>query len=699
MFFTSEVEIASPFSRPEVTSMSFRRLVHASLVASLVFASVPAPALAMSTAAEVEQAKEQEKGVLDQYNVVADPLLNAWVNEVGNNLWGQVARRDLPYNIKILDSPDVNAFTIGGGYVYVNEGLLDFVQSDDELAGVIGHETGHNERRHTVTLPAKAQALNLLFGIASIFSPFIYRFGQLAQAGILAKQQRADELQADQYGLLLMTRAGYDPDAMVSFMKHLGAANADHDSLVDKYLAGHPGFPDRVAHLVGYDQLDPKKRTTDQILVQGLHDQSTARYSVAAAKLGDVLKADPGNTDALLHLGQAQLALGQTEKSQQTLAEAAEKGTLATRTLALSNIRALRESQAQFTMTRPNLAPLRAELADVEARQAAAVETLASRRDAGRDQAKSVNARIQNVSYGVPDFSRIPVRAGGRLDAILKNFSAMSRSIDAAYGKSSATIAAVGSMEKNKESGLVKENAEILTELAAPLQLDPVPAQSLALLPSYPRMFDDISMSNGDMVRALDAARASLALLDVSLGDLNDFVQRLSRSQLDFSGDVSLSDYNALVPLARKASEGLGKAAVGASQAQQLLNLARSRQLQTRITMTGVAYPQDRYASLQYALEQRVKNDGLAYSTMLRDDLTPGEVAAAAIVAADTNTTPQAIVAEAQSSHRRIVDVANARGMSAQALEIFLGLVYLDYTDDPIREGRSSGAPQAKSTL
>jgi predicted Zn-dependent protease len=89
----------------------------------------------MSTAeSEVLQAKEVEKQVLSQYNVVSDPLLNEWVNEVAKRDWGQVARKDLPYNIKILDAADINSFTIGGGYVYVNEGLLDFVQSDDELA-------------------------------------------------------------------------------------------------------------------------------------------------------------------------------------------------------------------------------------------------------------------------------------------------------------------------------------------------------------------------------------------------------------------------------------------------------------------------------------------------------------------------------------------------------------------------------------
>jgi predicted Zn-dependent protease len=670
--------------------MSFHRIARVVLILALICASVPAPASAVSTQSEIQRAKQDDKQVLYQYNVVMDPLLNRWANDVGQNLWAQTVRKDVPYNLKILDSTDINSFTIGGGYIYVNEGLLDFVQSDDELAGVIGHETGHNERRHTVTLPAKAQALDVLFGIASIFSPFVYRFGQLAEAGIVAKAQRGDELQADQYGLLLMSRAGYDPDSMVSFMNHLGVLEGDKSNLVDKYLADHPGFQNRVAHLVGYPELDPTKRTTDQILVQALHDQTECRYGIASLKFSQVLKADPGNPIALLHMGQTQIALGQTEKSQQTLAEAAQKGTAATRSVALSNMKELRADEAKLSLTRPNLAPLRQELQDAQNRETAAAAAIAARRDTGRDQVKSVNSRIASITYGVPNFGHVQVRPGSRLDAVLKNLNAMSRSIDASFGKSQATINGVGTVEANKHSGLLKENADILKELAAPLQLEQVPAQSLALLPSYPRMFDDVALTDGDMIRGLDAARSSLALLDVSLGDLNDFILRLSRSQLDFAGDISLSDYNALLPLMQKATDGLSHAAIAGSQAEQLFNLARARQLQTRITMTGVGYPEDRYATLQAALQYHVKNDGLDFGTMERDDLTPGEVAAASIVAADTNTTPRAIVQEAQATHRRIVDVANARGMHAEALEIFLGLVYLDYTDDPQREAHGN---------
>ncbi|MBV9102967.1 MAG: M48 family metalloprotease [Candidatus Eremiobacteraeota bacterium] len=672
--------------------MNIRRFLPITTIVALLAANIPTPARAMSTATEIQIGKQDDQQILDSYTIIKDPLQNQWVNEISSKLWAQVARKDVPYNIKILDVPDVNSFTTIGGYIYINEGALDFVQSDDELAGIIGHETGHNERRHTVTLPAKAQALDLLFGLASLFSPFIYRFGQLAEAGMIAKMSRADELQADQYGLLLMSRAGYDPDAMVSFMRHLDAAYAQHDNIVDKYFADHPGVPDRVSHLLGYHELDPKVRTTDQVLVQALHDQDTARYAIANMKFAQVLKADPGNAVALLHMGQTQLALGQPNKSEQTLAEAAAKGNDETRTAALLGIKSLRANQAKFSLLHPTLQPLRQTLDDAQSRQAQTVAAITTRRDAGKDQLKALNSRLQNITYGLPDLSRIQVRKGSRLEAVVKNLAGMGRSIDIAYGKPQEVIGGVGSLERNKEGGLLKENADILRELQAPLKMDPVPSPSLAILPSYPRMLDDIALSNGDMIRSLDASRASLALLDTGLGDLDTFIKRLARTSLDFGGDISPTDYNALVPLMSAATTSLGKAAVAGSQASQLFNLARSRQLQTRITMLGVGFPQDRYETLRYALNQRVKNEGLDFTTMQHDGLTPGEVAAASIVAADTNTTPAAIVQEAKASKKRIVDIANARGMDAQSLEIFLGLVYLDYADDPDKEAHGHAA-------
>src|ERR1700694_6038720 len=243
--------------------MPLRRIVVIALSIAMLSATIPAPAFALPTSSEVGIGKEYDKQITDQNVVVTDPLLHQWVNEISNKLWAQTARKDVPYSIKILDVADINAFSTLGGYIYINEGTLDFVQSDDELAGIIGHETGHIERRHAVTANNKASILNVLFGIGSLFSPLLYRFGQILQAGAMAPIARDDENEADKYGLMLMSRAGYDPDAMKTFMAHLGAVEKGNHDALSKYLADHPDIPHRISRLVGYPELDPTKRTDD----------------------------------------------------------------------------------------------------------------------------------------------------------------------------------------------------------------------------------------------------------------------------------------------------------------------------------------------------------------------------------------------------------------------------------------------------
>jgi predicted Zn-dependent protease len=668
--------------------MPFRRIVVIALSIAMLSASIPAPAFALPTSSEVQIGKEYDKQITDQSVIVTDPLLNQWVNEISNKLWAQTARKDVPYSIKILDVSDINAFSTLGGYIYINEGTLDFVQSDDELAGIIGHETGHIERRHAVTANNKASWLNVLFGIGSLFSPFLYRFGQLLQAGALARIARDDENEADKYGLMLMARAGYDPDAMRTFMTHLGALDLESHDLISKYLADHPGTPKRLANLNGDPELDPKLHTDDRRLAEAIHDYDTARYNIAAMKFADILKRRPDDATAQFHLGQSQLALGQVSKGEQNLAAAAEKVSPQAKILADVRIKALRDAERRLNLLHPDLTPLRAQLATAQSNETQASTAIATRRKEGLDQLKSLRSRVQNIAYGIPDFSRIQPRKDSRLDTLMHNINTMSKSLDTATSKASETIGGVGSLERNKEGGLLKENADILTELQAPLKLANPPAQALATFPSYPRMLDSIGAADSDMVRSVDAARASLAILDVGLGDLDAFVQELRHTTFDATGDVSMSDYHRLEPLVTKSVDSLNKAAVGATQASQLFNMARCRQLETRIDMLGLQESPDRYATFQHALDVRFHTKGVDYADLARQDLTPGQVAAAVIVGADTNAAAPAILAESKASGKNVVDLANARGMYAQSLEIFLGLVYLDYVDDPEKEAR-----------
>jgi Zn-dependent protease with chaperone function len=667
--------------------MSLRRLLGFTLGFVLLISSAPAPASAgLSTGQEIQLGKQTDKQVTDSTNVVTDPLLNAWVNGITTKLWAQVARKDVPYNIKILDAADVNAFSTLGGYVYVNEGTLDFVQSDDELAGVLGHETGHIERRHAVTSQNKTVLANVLLMAGSLFSPYLAPLGQFLEAGALAKVSRTDETEADRYGLMLMSRAGYDPEAMVSFMQHLGAVETEDHQFIDKYLADHPGVPARVAHLVGYPELDPTKRTADQREAAALHDLDEARYAIAAREFGALVKSGPGDTAAMYHLGEAQLALGLSAKGEQNLAQAAASGTPQTRTLALGLIRGLRDSERRFVVMRPNLQPLRDAVAQAQTANQTAASSVAARRDAARDELKSLSARVQDIQNEMPDLSRLQPRHGGQFDAVLRNLSAMGRSLDTAIGKAQSTIGGVGSLERNKEGGLFKENADTLVDLSEPLKLDSPPPQSLATLAFYPRMVGDITDADGDITRALDGSAASLTILNGALGDLDTFVRALARVQ--FGADIPVNDYKKLEPAMTAAGDSLKRAADAATRANQQYMMARARQLMAQIDMLGLAASPDRYKTLEKAIAFRFGTGTPGYEQLLHDNLSPGQITAAAIVAADTNVTPAVIEQDAAASRRSIVDVADARGMSAEALEIMLGLVYLDYADDPDKEAR-----------
>jgi beta-barrel assembly-enhancing protease len=664
-----------------------RRLAAFLTMLTLAGAICPAPAGATSTQTEVEMGRQEDEQIVDTSVVETDPLLNAYAQKIAGNLWKQVERKDVPYNIKVLKDSSVNSFATLGGYVYIDEGLIDFVQSDDEFAGVIGHETGHIERRHVLTSQSKLEGLNLLFGIASLFSPIIYEFGNLMEAGAFAKIERADELQADRTGLQLMSRAGYDPDNMKTMLEHLTILGDEHNDLVNKYLEDHPAPGARVNHLDGYPELDPTKVTTDQRVVQAASDQERARYEFSSLQFEKILKTDPSNAEALLGLGQDQIALGFPNKSEQTLTEAMNSGSPQTKALATQKIEALRAVQAQrVLLTQPNLTGLRNQLATAQASQQAANTEIAARRDQAKDQLKQMSSRIQAIEAEPQPFQNINVQHGSKVEAIVKNLMAMSRSLSSAMDDATQVVSGVGSLERNKESGLLKESNGILDEMQDTLNANPIPSDHVAILPSYPAIFDELRRADSDMIRSVDAARASLTTLDQSLGDLDELLRRLAYTSPNFRGDINQSDYAQDQQMMQKTMDGLNAAATEASQAAQLYNMARTRQISSRITLLGLGASPERYQTLQYALQQRFGMDGIPYDEMIHKNITPGDVVVATILAADIKSTPDEIVDQMVSERKSPVDLADEHGMHAWPLEIFTGLVYLDYTDDPSKE-------------
>ena len=647
----------------------------AALVSIAIFlaASLPSPVLAVSTGSEIKIGQDAAKQVDAENVIISDPVLNNWVRSIGDSLSKYRARPDINYQVKIIDTNDINAFSLPGGFVYLNFGLLNFVDSDDELAAVLGHEMGHVERRHQITLNAKAQALNLLLGVLSLASPFVYRFGNLIGDLSIYKLSRVDELQADQYGLLLMTRAGYDPDATVSFMERLGKMDA-HGGGLDKYFRDHPDPKARIAHLKGYPELS--KTNPDQILTQAIHDQDGGRYAYALHKLELVLKGDEQNELALLHKGEIELALGSFDKSELALNGVMHgKKTTAAAHSAAERVMALlpKDPPPGEALLHPNIGPLRKQL-DASIAQAKSNQTaIEDKLKAAKDDLKRFNERLDSLSYEVPNLGNVDVRPGSRLESVVNDLEHMAKDINVLVDKAGFFISSA--------PGMQKDDTGVLNEMLAPLKDAKTSGGTLRLLPFYPELTRQMDASSNGLVEGVTAVRGAVALGWQAMPALDAYLRQLSRTAVDFGGDISPNAAQTLKPLAVAAEEQLDVAANAAEQAQSFYFTAQARQLESRISLLGVGFPEGRYATLTHVIHQRLGIDAPTYDEALRLGVSPGYIATASWLAAEQKVPVSTVINEQRASGKPLIDIALSKHLSEESLEVVLGLWWEGYAE------------------
>lgn len=176
---------------------------------------------------ELEIGREQHQQVLAEYGVVKDSRVQAYVNEIGQRLARNSDRPNLKWTFTVLDSPEINAFALPGGYVYVTRGIMAYMDSEADLAGVIGHEIGHVTARHSAQRATRTQTAGLGVLAASVVGA-VLGVGDLASqvsqgvaAGYVAHYSRGQELQADQLGARYLARSGYNPRNMVDVIELL----------------------------------------------------------------------------------------------------------------------------------------------------------------------------------------------------------------------------------------------------------------------------------------------------------------------------------------------------------------------------------------------------------------------------------------------------------------------------------------------
>ena len=204
-----------------------------------------------STDTEIKMGKTYADEIEKSTKFITDPVVDEYVNRIGQNI---VKNSDckVPFTIKVIDSDEINAFALPGGFFYVNSGLILNADEEAELAGVMAHETAHVCAHHAVREMTRLNYAQLgmipLIFIGGWTGYGIYEAASIGVPITFMKFSREFEAQADYLGVQYMYRAGYDPQAFITFFEKVQALEKRKPGAVAKVFADHPQTPDRILH-------------------------------------------------------------------------------------------------------------------------------------------------------------------------------------------------------------------------------------------------------------------------------------------------------------------------------------------------------------------------------------------------------------------------------------------------------------------
>ncbi len=230
--------------------ITFSHLGRRAAIAACIAASLSA--CAISQQQEVQLGNDYAAQLATQLPLIKDAQVTRYITTLGNSLARQTDTRGLAWHFTVVDSREVNAFAVPGGWVYVNRGLIERAQNMSELAGVLAHEIGHVTKRHSVEQMQQAQGANT--GLAVLCTLTNVCNSGATQAAInvggsalFAKFSRTDESEADAEGVKTTVKAGIDPNGIPEMFQILLNERQSNPGALDAFFATHPMEEDRIA--------------------------------------------------------------------------------------------------------------------------------------------------------------------------------------------------------------------------------------------------------------------------------------------------------------------------------------------------------------------------------------------------------------------------------------------------------------------
>ena len=260
-------------------------------MSALAVAVVALSSCSVSQDQEVAIGRQNAEKINARLPIIRDAAAADYVQQLGATIARTTSRADLDWRFFIVDSKEVNAFALPGGFVYVNRGLIERAQQLDELAGAIGHEIGHVVRRHSVQQMEKGTTANVAVGLTCtltrLCSSDVARTAiQVGGAALFARYSRRDEAEADSEAVINVVKVGINPDGIPVLFERLIEERRTSPARIQAFFASHPLEEDRI------DATRHEIASLDPAMLRGLR-RNEPGYAAFRAKL----RALPGSPE------------------------------------------------------------------------------------------------------------------------------------------------------------------------------------------------------------------------------------------------------------------------------------------------------------------------------------------------------------------------------------------------------------------